>query len=679
MTMSRLSLLPVVGVIFLIGILVIPIPTQLLDFLIIVNLAGSMTVLLIAMTMKDPLEFSVFPSLLLMTTLFRLALNVSSTRLILTQGYAGQVIDTFGSFVIGSNAVVGLIVFVILIVIQFIVITRGAERVAEVAARFTLDAMPGKQISIDADLNSGLINEADARKRRQAIEQEADFYGAMDGASKFVKGDAIASMIIVAVNIIGGFVIGMVFLNLNFSDSLSRFTQLSVGDGLVSQIPALLLSTATGMIVTRSVAGSGFGEDLLSQVFSSALTLYLVAGIIAILGLFTPITVIPTWPVSLILIVAGRRMSRMQLRAQDDVRRQADLERAKTNKGPESMYALLPVEPIEFEFGYGLVPLADAAQGGDLLERVALVRRQCALDLGVVVPMIRFRDNIQLRPSEYVIRIKGSEVARYELVAGHYLAMSPGVPDPAVVGIPTKEPAFGLPAEWIDESMRDKALLTGYTVVDSPSMIATHLTEVIKRYAHELLGRQETRALLDAVRERQPVLVEELVPSLLSVGEVQKVLGNLLQEGVSIRDLSTILEALSDQARNTKDTDILTEFVRQRLSRQITSQARVGDAPITAITFSQTTERRLQEHITQSEQGALMALDPRVAQQLMKSVGDHMNRLASVGKTAVLLVSPTVRAHVRRLIARTLPDLTVLSYAELDPDAPIESGGVVNV
>ncbi|KUO95053.1 flagellar biosynthesis protein FlhA [Ferroacidibacillus organovorans] len=677
--MSRFVWLPLLGIIGIIAMLVIPIPPTMLDVLLIINLSISLTVLLVAMSIREALDFSVFPSLLLVTTLFRLALNVSSTRLILTQGYAGHVIETFGSFVIGSNAVVGVIVFLILIIIQFIVITRGAERVAEVAARFTLDAMPGKQISIDADLNSGLINEAEARQRRKAIEQEADFYGAMDGASKFVKGDAIASMIIVAVNIIGGFIVGMAQLNLSFSQAISQFTQLSVGDGLVSQIPALLLSTATGLIVTRSATSEHLGKDILQQIFSNSTMLFIVAGLIVLLGVFTPISILPTLPAAILFLIASRRLVRRKKETDARALQEAEQKKTATTKSPESMYALLHIEPIEFEFGYALVPMADRNQGGDLLERVGLIRKQCALELGIVVPMIRFRDNLQLKPNEYIIKIRGTEVARFELVPNHYLAMSGPVSDPMIVGIPTKEPAFGLPAEWVNDTMRERAVLSGYTVVDPPSLIATHLTEILKTHAAELLGRQEVRTLLDAVKERHPVLVEELVPQLLAVGDVQRVLCNLLRERVSIRDLVSILEALADQSRFSRDPDVLSEYVRQRLARQITDQVRSGAPSITAITLSQATERRIQEHLTQGEQGSQLALDPRFTAQLIKNLGEHINRLAALGKNSILLVSPTIRAQLRRVIQRTLPDLSVLSYAELDPDAPIESGGVVNL
>jgi flagellar biosynthesis protein FlhA len=676
---NRWSLIPLIGVIGLVAMLIIPISTTLLDFLLIINLSISLTVLLVAMGTTEPLNFSVFPSLLLITTLFRLALNISSTRLILTQAYAGRVIETFGTFVIGSNVVVGVIVFLILIIIQYIVITRGADRVAEVAARFTLDAMPGKQLSIDADLNSGMITDVEARERRRMIEKEADFYGAMDGASKFVKGDAIASMIIVAVNIVGGFIIGIAMKGMSFSDAISTYTLLSVGDGLVSQIPALLLSTATGLVVTRSAGNDNFAGDILKQLTHYPFMLYIVAGVLVLLGFFSGVGLVPTLPVAALLCYGGYRIGRTARATLSKEQQQSAVEQGKTKRSPESMYSLINVEPIEFEFGYGLVPLADAAQGGDLLERVALIRRQIALELGVVVPMISFRDHIIYKPNEYAIKIRGNEVARFELMPGYHLAISPGTENPNIVGIPTKEPAFGLPAEWIPASQRDQALVAGYTVVDSPSLIATHLTEVIKRHAAELLGRQETKALLDVVKERHAVLVEELVPQVLTIGEVQKVLCNLLREKVSIRDLPTILEALADRAPLTKDPDALTEYVRARLARQITAQVRSGAVPITAITLSQSTERRIAEHLATTEQGTQLALDPRLASQLQKGIGDHLGRLAALGKSAVLLVSPALRLHLARLTGRTLPDLSVLSFAELDPDAPIENGGVVNV
>jgi flagellar biosynthesis protein FlhA len=670
----------IVGVIGIVVMMVIPLPTWLLDFLLIVNLSLSLTILLVSMNTREPLQFAVFPSLLLITTLFRLALNVSSTRLILSQGEAGRVIETFGNFVIGGNAVVGFIVFLILVVIQFIVITKGAERVAEVAARFTLDAMPGKQMSIDADLNSGLITEKEARERRQAIEKEADFYGAMDGASKFVKGDAIAAIIIVIINVIGGFIIGVAMNGESLTQALQRYTLLSVGDGLVSQIPALLISTATGLVVTRSASENHLGRDVIQQILAYPRMLYVVAGALFALGILTPIGVLKTLPIAAIVAYGGSRMQQMlqaeSMRKKEEVVQQEEAQ----VRSPENVIQLIHVDPIEFEFGYALIPLADVNQGGDLLDRVIMIRRQCALEMGVIIPVIRIRDNIQLRPNEYVIKIKGNEVARGELMLDHYLAMSPGVEDPRVVGIETKEPAFGLPALWITEEMRETAELSGYTVVDPPSVVATHLTEVLKRHAHELLGRQETKALIDSLRDHYPALVDEVVPHLFSIGEIQKVLVNLLREKVSIRDLVTILETMADYASYTKDPDLLTEYVRAALSRQISQSLRQeGSGPCRVITLSPAVEKEILDHLQQSDHGVYLALDPRVSQRIYKSIQEQAQLLAASGVQPVLVVSPSVRMHLRKLIERVLPDLPVLSYNEIDPSIEIQSGGVVNL
>ncbi len=668
-----------VAVIGIVAMMVLPINKTLLDVLLIINLFVSVTVLLVAMNTREPLEFSVFPSLLLVTTLYRLALNVSSTRLILTQHDAGEVIQTFGSFVVRGNLVVGFIIFLILAIIQFIVITRGAERVAEVAARFTLDAMPGKQIAIDADLNAGLISEEEARRRRQAIEREADFYGAMDGASKFVRGDAIASLLIVAVNVVGGFIIGMMMNHMDWQQAAQTYTLLSVGDGLVSQIPALLLSTATGLMVTRAASETNLGTDVLGQVFSNPRTLYIAAGAVFLLGLATPIGLMRALPVALLAAFLAwqrqQQLSRQQAKqAEERVRSQHE-----QTKKPESVLSLLTVEPVEFEFGYGLIPLVDAKQGGDLLERVAAIRRQLALELGIVIPTIRLRDNVQLKPSEYVLKIRGLQVAGAQLQMGHWLAMSPGPEDPNVQGIATTDPAFGMPALWVDKDMKARAEAAGYTVVDLPTVIATHLTEVLRRHAHELLGRQETKALLDHVREAAPALVDDLVPGVLSLGQVQKVLVNLLQEKVSIRDLVSILETLADAASVSKDPDYLTERVRQALSRQICHQFRVPGQPLTVITFSPTVEERLQQSLLMQEGSAQIAVDPNLAQQIYRRLQEESNRLTALGKTPILLTHPQLRLPVRRWLARFLPDLTVLSYSELDPAVEIESGGVVNL
>ncbi|QSO49582.1 flagellar biosynthesis protein FlhA [Alicyclobacillus mengziensis] len=676
--MKRSDLLIMGAVIGIVVMMVIPLPKAMLDVLLVINLFVSLTVLMVAMNTKEPLDFSVFPSMLLITTLYRLALNVSSTRLILLHGDAGAVISTFGNFVVGGNLVVGFIIFLILVVIQFIVITKGAERVAEVAARFTLDAMPGKQIAIDADLNAGLITEADARRRRQQIEKEADFYGAMDGASKFVKGDAIASMLIVAINTVGGFIIGMIIQHDSWNTALHTYTLLSVGDGLVSQIPALLLSTATGLMVTRAASETNLGSDLVSQVFSYSNALYVVSGALVLLG-FTPIGIIRTWPIAALAVFGGYRIQKRTKALEVKEQEQAVRTKQEDHKKPESVMSLLDVEPIEFEFGYGLIPIVDSKQGGDLLDRVVMIRRQLALELGLVIPVIRLRDNIQLRPSEYSIKVRGVEVAKGELMMGHYLAMSAGPEDPAITGIATTEPAFGLPALWIGSDMRLRAETAGYTVVDPPAVVATHLTEVLRRHAHELLTRQDTKALLDHVRETSPAVVEEVTPNPLSLGEVQRVLANLLQEKISIRDMITILESLADGARQTKDIDTLTELVRQALARQICHQFRLPDEPLTVLTFSPSVEESIQTAMVHHDGGAYINLDADASQRIFRRLREESNKLSATGKTPVLLVHPQLRLPLRRWLARSLPDIVLLSYNELDPAVDIESAGVVNL
>jgi flagellar biosynthesis protein FlhA len=677
--MKRPDLVVMVAVLGIVVMMIIPLNPTLLDVLLVINLFVSMTVLLVAMNTSEPLQFSVFPSLLLITTLYRLALNVSSTRLILTQGQAGTVIHTFGSFVVGSNPVVGFIIFLILIVIQFIVITKGAERVAEVAARFTLDAMPGKQIAIDADLNAGLITEAEARARRQAIEREADFYGAMDGASKFVKGDAIASMLIVGINIVGGFIIGVAMQGMSWQTAAQTFTLLSVGDGLVSQLPALLLSTATGLMVTRAASDSNLGADVVNQVFTYPRTLFIVSGAVLLLGLLTPIGVLRTAPIALLAAYGGWRVQKAAEKAQAKEAEQAVRTQKEETKKPESVLSLIRVEPVEFEFGYGLIPIVDSKQGGDLLDRIVMIRRQLALELGMVVPMIRLRDNIQLKPTEYAIKIRGVEVATGEVMIGHWLAMSPGPEDPSVTGIPTTEPAFGLPALWVTGDMKLRAEAAGYTVVDPASVVATHLTEVLKRHAHELLSREDTKALLDHLRETAPATVDEVVPGTLSIGQVQRVLANLLQERISIRDLGTILETLGDYGKQIKDPDILTEYVRQALARQICHQFKVPGQPLSVITFAPAVEEKLQGALVQHENSTFIHLDPAVSQQIYRRLREESNKLTAMGKTPILLTHPQLRLPVRRWLSKSLPDLVVLSYNELDPSIDIESGGVVNL
>jgi flagellar biosynthesis protein FlhA len=668
-----------IAVILIIAMMVIPIPTVLLSVLLMINIALALTILLVAMNTSDALEFSIFPALLLITTLFRLSLNVSTTRAILSEGEAGDVVETFGSFVAGGDVVVGFVVFLILVIIQFIVITKGSERVAEVAARFTLDAMPGKQMSIDADLNAGLINEKDARERRKKIENEADFYGAMDGASKFVKGDAIAGIIILIINIFGGLIIGWTKFDMSITEAASHFTTLTIGDGLVSQIPALLISVAAGIIVTRSASEGNLGHDLTKQIFNYPKLLYIVSGSIILLGVLTPIGFLTTFPLAGLIGYGAFTMERTkarQLEVDEQKVEEAEIEEV---RNPESVMSLLTVDPIEFEFGYGLIPLADSSQGGDLLDRVIMIRRQCALELGMVVPVIRIRDNIQLKPNQYVIKIKGNQVADGELLLHHFLAMSSGIEDESVIGVETTEPAFGLPALWIDESMRENAEMAGYTVVDAPSVVATHLTEVIKKHAHELLGRQETKALMDHVKVSYPALVDELVPSILSIGDIQKVLAKLLREKVSIRNLVTILESMADQGQYTKDPDILTEYARQALSRQITNQWIQPYEPLRVITVSPKVEKAISDSIQQTEQGSYLAMEPQQSQQLYQSLSEQVSRVLQAGRQPILLVSPTVRMYLQQWVDRTIKDVPVLSYSELEPDVEIQSIGVVNL
>lgn len=668
-----------VGIIGIVLLMIIPIPTWLLDILLIVNISISLMILLVAMNTKEALQFSIFPAMLLITTLFRLALNVSTTKLILGQAKAGDVVATFGSWVSQGEPVVGFVVFLILVVVQFIVITKGSERVAEVAARFTLDAMPGKQMSIDADLNAGLINEQQARERRSKIEREADFYGAMDGASKFVKGDAIASIIILLINLIGGFIIGMSIHGMGFAEALSTYSILTIGDGLVSQIPALLISTAAGLIVTRASSEGNLAEDITGQLFTYPKLIYIVAGTITLLGLFTPIGPWTTLPFAGILVFAAIRMQRNMDRKVIEQEMQEEEQQIEEVRSPESVINLLQVDPIEFEFGYGLIPLADTAQGGDLLDRIIMIRRQCALEMGLVVPVIRIRDNIQLKPNEYVIKIKGNVVGGGELLLNHYLAMSPGMDDDSITGIETQEPAFGLPALWIDESTKDRAELSGYTVVDPPSVVATHLTEMIKKHAHELLGRQETKALIDNLREGYAVLVDELIPSVLSIGDVQKVLAKLLREKISIRDMVTIFETLADYGTYTKDPDILTEYVRQALSRQITQQYTRQGETMRVITVGPTLEKKIAESVQQSDQGSYLALDPVSTQTVFQKLTEQINRLIQSGQQPIVLTSPTIRMYLRQVIERSMQDIPVLSYSELEPNVEIQSVGVVNL
>jgi len=677
--MSARDLSVLLSVILIVAMLIIPFPPWLLSVLIMVNISIALLVLLNTMNMTEPLQFSVFPSLLLLLTLFRLGLNVSTTRSILSKGEAGGVVETFGTFVVGGNVVVGMVVFLILIIIQFIVITKGSERVSEVAARFTLDAMPGKQMSIDADLNAGMISEQQARERREKVSREADFYGAMDGASKFVKGDAIAGIIIVLINLIFGIVIGMTQQGLGIADAAQKYSLLTVGDGIVSQIPALLISTATGIVVTRAASDGNLGVDITSQLLAYPKMLYVGAGTIFLLGLFTPIHDLLTIPIAALMAFGGYSFSRVPEPDKQQLQEMEEDIQMDEMKSPESVVNLLNVDPIEFEFGYGLIPLADANQGGDLLDRIVMIRRQLAIELGLVIPVVRIRDNIQLQPNEYRLKIKGNEMARGELLLDHYLAMSPGIDDDSVEGIDTIEPSFGLPAKWITEEMKEQAEIFGYTVVDPPSVVSTHITEVIKANAHELLGRQETKQLIDHLRESYPILVEEATPNPLSVGEIQKVLGKLLRENVSIRNLPIIFETLADYGKVTTDTDILAEYVRQALARQITTQYSRNGETLKVITLSGRVEKVVAEGVQQTEHGNYLSLDPAVSQGILESVANQVEQLSIMEQTPIILCSPAVRMYVRQLTERYFAQIPVLSYNELEANVEVQSVGVVNV
>ncbi len=663
------------GAVGILAIMILPIPPAGLDFLITLNITLSIVVLLVAMYALRPLEFSVFPSLLLLLTLYRLSLNVASTRLILLRGEegieaAGKVIKTFGSFVVGGNYVVGLIIFFILIIINFVVITKGAGRIAEVAARFTLDAMPGKQMSIDADLNAGLITEEEARRRRQEIAAEADFYGAMDGASKFVRGDAIAGMIIVFVNIIGGLVIGVLQKKMSLGEAARTYTILTVGDGLVSQIPALIVSTAAGIIISRASAESNLGRDLSKQML-----LHPKATAVAAAVLFA-LAFVPGFPkiFFFMLSLLSGAIAYVTTQAQEP-----PTEEAPAEEGPsEAVEPLLYVDLLELEIGYELIPLVDKEQGGELLDRIRAMRSQFAQELGIIVPPIHIRDNLRLKPSAYSILLKGMEVAKGELMMGYYLAMNPAGVTDEIEGIPTKEPAFGLPAVWIRPSEREKALSLGYTVVDPATVLITHLMEVIRGHAHELLSRQEVQRLLDALGQRYPRVVEELVPNLLPLGTVQKVLQNLLRERIPIKDLLTILETLADYAPYTKDPNILTEYVRQALSRTITHLYQ-SDGVIPVITLDRRVEETIAQAVQRTEQGEFFVLDPRFTEKLLEKLRDVVERVSLMGHQPVVMASPSIRRHFRKLIEHLLPMLPVISPNEILPEVKIKTVGVVSL
>lgn len=659
-------------------ILILPIPTILLDVFITINIALALIILFNALFAREALEMSSFPTILLFVTVYRLAINVSSTFAILRNADAGNVIETFGGFVGGGDLVVGIVIFAILVIINFMVITKGSERVAEVSARFTLDAMPGKQMAIDADLNSGLIDETQARDRRQKIQDEASFYGSMDGASKFVKGDAIAGLIITLINLVGGILMGILNRGMDVTTALGTYSILTIGDGLVSQIPALLISLSTGILVTKVSRDADVSDTLLKELGSLPKVLYLAGGVLVFLGIVTPLNFIIVSGMGVVIIVMARSMqTNLQVAAIEEEIATEDVEAEEVRK-PENVVSLLQVDPIELEFGYGIIPLADVSQGGDLLDRVVMIRRQIALELGTIVPIIRLRDNIQLNPNQYIIKIKGTQIADGEILFDHYMAMNPGYVDEEIDGIETIEPAFRLPALWITEGQRERAETLGYTVVDPPSIIATHLTEVIKEHLHELLTRQDVKTLINNVNENHPTLVDELVPKLLSVGEIQKVLMNLLKEGISIRDLVTVFEILADNASVSRDPDLLTEYVRQALKRSISARFFDGDTN-QVITLDPSIEQLIMDSVKQSEQGTYLTLDPESMQRILDATGTEAEKLVASGRVPIILTSPIVRIYYKRMIEDRYPDIIVISYSELDPTIELQSVGMVTI
>ncbi len=663
-------------IVSIILIMIIPIPAILLDVFLALNIAIALVILLNVIYSKEALQMSIFPSLLLFTTIYRLSLNIKSTTLVLAKGEAGEVIEGFGKFVAQDNLVVGFIVFLIITIVQFLVITKGTERVSEVAARFTLDAMPGKQMAIDADLNAGLVNEAEAKERRKKVQREADFYGAMDGATKYVKGDAIAGIVITILNVVGGLIIGIVMRGEDLTFALETYSILTIGDGLVSQIPSLLISFATGLIVTRAASDNGLSDDLKNQILYNPKVFFIAAGFCLLLSF--PLATVPFLALAILFVFLGIRLMKKEQQDQQHEETQIEEKEVEEIRKPENVVNLLQVDPIELEFGYGIIPLADVNQGGDLLDRVVMIRRQLALELGMIVPIIRLRDNIQLSPNEYVIKIKGVEVANGEIMLDHFIAMSPGFVEEEIEGIKTTEPAFGLPAVWIGEAQRDKAEMLGYTVVDPPSIIATHLTEIVKAHAHELTGRQEIQTIIEKVKENYPAIVDELVPKVMTIGEIQKVVANLLKEGVSIRDIVTILETLADYAPVTHDTDMLTEYVRQALGRAI-SKKFIRDKKSNVITLDPKLEQIILDSVQRTEHGSYLTLEPNTTNSIIGSLSNQVQRLMKLGQQPIVLASPIVRLYFRRLTEQAIPGLVVLSYNELDPHLEVQSVGMVSI
>ncbi len=667
-----------IGVVVILAVMLLPLPARFLDILLVLNITFALVILLTAVHTLKPLDFSIFPSILLITTLFRLSLNVAGTRLILLHGHegttaAGNVIHAFGYFVVGGNYVVGLVIFIILVIVNFIVITKGTERISEVAARFTLDGMPGKQMSIDADLNAGLINEKEALQRRSEITREADFYGTMDGASKFVRGDAIAAILITLINIIGGLSIGMLQNQMNLMEALQNYTLLTVGEGLVAQIPALVISTSAGMLVSRTASDLGLGQAFTTQFGLQARPMLIASGMLLVLAIIPGFPGLPFLLVSVALGGFGWRLTKRRARQQTELEAQPPT--------PESAAEVSelppPVEVLELELGYGLIPLVDEQQKGDLLGRIKAIRHQLALEFGIIIPALHVRDNLQLKPSEYRLLLKGNPIARGELLTGHCLALSPGDDKKDIGGIPTTDPAFGLPAVWIPESRQQEAVRAGYTVVDLSTVVATHLTELFKKHADELISRQTVLQLLENLGETQQKLVDELTPALLTLGVIQKVLQNLVRERVSIRDLQTICETLIDHALITKDPDILTEYVRQALARTITKPYETDEGLLYVLTFQQDLEERISKGIQRTDQGSFLSLDPAFLQRLIQTASREVKRILNLGHHPIILTTPLVRRHARKLLERFLPELAVIAHSELSSPLEIKSLGTI--
>ncbi len=676
------DLMVAIGVIFILGMMIIPIPPMALDFFLVLSLSLAIIVLLMSIYSKRPLDFSTFPSLLLVMTLFRLALNVASTRNILLNGgaegtqAAGEIIRSFGEFVVEGNYVVGIIVFITLVIINFMVITKGAGRVAEVAARFTLDAMPGKQMAIDADLNAGLINEVEAKARRKEVAEEADFYGSMDGASKFVRGDAIASILITAINIIGGIIVGVVQSGLNISQAAETFTLLTVGDGLVSQVPALIVSTAAGVIITRNTNEDNLGNQVVKQFRVHPKAIYIASTVLIIFGLIPGLPKAPFLLMGLGLTLLGYRIEKMNEKEEFDAL-QKDTEEKKAIS--DNLEELLHLELVELEVGYGLVNLVDSEQNGDLLERITHIRKQFVLDWGVIVPSIRIKDNLELKPGGYSVKIKGIEVAKGDLMTDHFMAMDPGGVIEKIDGVETVEPVFGLPAVWITEDQKEDAQYNGYTVVDLSTVIATHLTEILKTNLSDLFGRQELVRVVDSFKETHPKIVSDLIPDILTLGQILKVLQNLLRENVSIRDLRTILETLAECGATIKDAETLTESVRQALFRTITESVKSEQGDIPLFTLDRGIEESIAQNLVQTEQGQQLSLDPKVTQSILAGLNEKIEEATSMGEKMVVLCSPVIRNHFKRLTEKFIPNLMVISHSELSPDANIRSLGTVRL